>query len=245
VEDREAAPRLAALYRTGDGGRDWTPVASTGAAIPADGTRTSLWFRNRLDGSVGILLRDGSVEVAVTHDGGGSWRRQPLPEPVGGWNVGHSVLVGAPSVAPDGRGTLVVADTNRLNAVLGEGPGGPFPPAVAVYESADGGDTWLDPRPAPEGADPRLSARPFVGGRSGWLAGAGAVWTSADGGRTWRRRSGLPMGWTFATVAPVNGTVALAQGVIGSPAVASDGSWRLLLTDDGAGTWRDVPVPHL
>jgi photosystem II stability/assembly factor-like uncharacterized protein len=246
VDDPAAAVQPATLYRTVDGGRAWTRVTVSGAGIPAEGAKSFVWFRTRLDGWVGGLRRDGSPFIVVTHDGGATWRPAALPEPVGGWNTGHAVTLAPPSMGGDGQGTLVVVDGNRLTASLGRrSPRAAIAPPVAVYASRDGGDTWLDPQPAPEGTDPRLSTAVFVAGASGWLAAADSVWVSADAGRTWLRRDQLAAGWTFAALAPVDGAVAVAEATTGSPLAPGSQGWRLLLTEDAGGSWRDVPRPRL
>jgi photosystem II stability/assembly factor-like uncharacterized protein len=246
VDDPGTAVQPVTLYRTVDGGRDWALVTGAGPGLPAEGMKAWIWFRTRLDGWVGSLERDGSASVAVTHDGGGSWRAAALPEPAGGWNAGHALALTPPSVAADGRGALVVVDSNRLSATLGgRSPRAAIAEPVAVYASRDGGDTWADPRPGPAGTDPRLSDAVFVGGSNGWLAGGDAAWVSSDAGRTWLRRDRLAAGWSFASLTPLDGAVAAAEVISGSPLTLGGPTWRLLVTEDAGGSWRDVPSPRL
>lgn len=253
THDRGSQAQDLALYRTDDGGLDWIELARVDPAHPAShgieegGLKGGVWFRDARDGWMGGLEADGSASVYVTHDGGDSWRKVRLPEPPGGWNAGDARVMDLPRFSDDGRGALLLVDTNRLNAVLGDrSPRAPVPPAVAVYLSPDGGDTWQDPRPAPPGADPRLGGGlAFTDGYAGWLAGGGTIWVTADTGRSWARQSQLPADWSLAGITPVNGSVAVAQAATSPPTVFGDFPWRLLVTEDGGRAWRPLDAPRL
>jgi len=242
----------ATLYRTENGGLDWTEVVRVdlGHAVSHGITETGLksgpWFRTALDGWIGYQSTDGSGGLYVTHDGGKEWHKVPLPEPPGGWNVGDALLLTPPGISGDRHGALLVVDTNRLNAVASNGSPSALSPAPVIgYVSRDGGDTWQDPRPAPVGADPRLAGLVFVDGYGGWLAGRQTLWVTSDSGRTWLRQGQPPAGSYFAGIVPVDRSVAIAQVAVGPPPVLGDIRWRLLLTEDTGQTWQELPAPRL
>ena len=242
----------ATLYRTENGGQDWTELVrvDVGHAVSHGITETGLksgpWFRTALDGWIGYQGTDGSGGLYVTHDGGREWHKAPLPEPPGGWNVGDALLLTPPGISDDGHGALLVVDTNRLNAVVSNRSASAASPApVMGYASRDGGETWQDPRPAPIGADPRLAGLVFVDGYTGWLAGGQTSWVTSDSGRAWLRRGQLPAGRYFAGIVPVDGSIAIAQVAMGRPSVLGDFRWRLVLTEDAGRTWRELPAPRL
>ncbi len=244
VEDAE-------IYRTADSGITWTeiasvdPIAWVSHGIQEAGLKRWISFRTTRDGWLGSLEPDGSAAVYVTHDGGDEWRRVALPEPPGGWVAGDTLTLEPPQVAGTGRGEIELVDLSRVDALRGGRtpraavlPAGAALPAVVVYSTQDGGETWADPEPTPPGADPALADPAFVDGTAGWLAAGAAVWMTADSGRTWRRTGELPSGRSFVSLAPVDGSVAVAQ-------VASGSTWGLLLTEDSGRSWHAVPSPTL
>jgi photosystem II stability/assembly factor-like uncharacterized protein len=235
----------AAVYRTVNGGRDWSLAGTAGPGDPAPpGQRpppaaVAAWFRTSLEGWLVRVQPDGSAAVIGTHDGGSSWRTAVLPVPATGRSPADALLE-APRVAADGHGALVVADRRLLDAAA---PDGPASPAVDVYTTSDGGDSWGDPRPAPAGADPRLSAGVFVNGSDGWIVGGASVWLTHDAGRSWALGGRLRAGWSFEAIAPVDDAVAVGAVATGPPSAAGDVPWRLVVTNDGGRTWHDVPRP--
>jgi photosystem II stability/assembly factor-like uncharacterized protein len=242
VEDAE-------IYRTDDGGLDWTSVASVDPiswvshGLREQGLKQWLWFRTPRDGWLGSLEADGSASVYVTHDGGAQWRWSPLPEPPGGWSAGHALLLEPPRVATTGDGAMMLADTTQPAPPPGDQPARPrAAAAMVVYRTLDGGETWRDPVAGPAGADPRVTDPLFVDGADGWLAAGGEVWRTSDAGRTWDRRGRLPPGRLFGDLAPVDGRVALAQSSAGP---ASGADWSLVVTEDAGRTWRSLSRPQM
>jgi hypothetical protein len=241
----------AAIYRTADGGQDWTVVASVDVVtlsshgLTEAGLKRWLSFRTRQDGYLGALEPDGSASVSVTHDGGVSWRRVPLPEPPGGWGVGDTLTLLPPSIADDGQGSLLLVDTTRAARQAGTRTPrrtlrGPVLPAVVVYRTRDGGETWEDPAPAPLGADPSPSTPAFVSGSEGWLTSGRSLWVTSDAGQTWEERTPPPAGRSLLSLAPVSPEVAVGQA---AETTAAGSPWTLVITEDAGRTWRALPAP--
>ncbi|HXM56358.1 MAG TPA: hypothetical protein VOB72_13275 [Candidatus Dormibacteraeota bacterium] len=242
VEDAE-------VYRTDNGGLDWTSVASVDPiswvshGLREQGLKQWLWFRTPLDGWLGSLEADGSASVYVTHDGGEHWRWSPLPVPPGGWSAGDALLLEPPRVSQAGDGALMLVDTTRLVPPPSDRLPEPRVEApVVVYQTLDGGETWRDPAVAPAGADPRVTDPLFVDAADGWLTAGGAVWLTADAGRTWDRHSRLPPGRLFGDLAPVDSRVAVAQSSAGR---APGSDWSLVVTEDAGRTWRELSRPQM
>jgi photosystem II stability/assembly factor-like uncharacterized protein len=244
----------AVIFKTDDGGLDWTvaasvdPIAWTSHGLQEVGLKRWLSFRTLSDGFLGSLDPDGSASVYVTHDGGRNWRRSPLPPPPGGWNAGDTLTLLPPSFSPEGEGALMVIDTSRQSggrARVGRPVNLPVP-AVVVYRTRDGGDTWEAPAAAPAGvdvnlADPAfLTGAAFVNGAAGWLMARGSAWVTSDAGRTWSRRGQLPSGRSFVELAPVDDSVAVGEATTGP---APGAPWTLFLTEDAGRTWRELPGP--
>jgi photosystem II stability/assembly factor-like uncharacterized protein len=244
----------AVIFKTEDGGLDWTvatsvdPISWVSHGLQEEGLKRWLSFRTASDGLLGSLEPDGSAAVYVTHDGGTDWRLVPLPAPRGGWNAGDMLTLLPPTISADGDGAMMVVETSR------QGGGRPTtgrpvsfgPPSVVVYHTNDGGDTWDAPVSAPADvvvnlADPTFTAGgAFVNGAAGWLMGGGSAWVTSDSGRTWSRRGELPSGRSFNELAPVDESVAVGEATAGR---GSRATWSLFLTEDAGRTWRELPSP--
>jgi len=231
------------IYRTADGGLNWTdvagvdPIAWVSHGLQEAGLKRWLSFRSPSDGWLGTLEPDGSAGVYVTHDGGDDWQLVLLAGPPGGWPPGDDLMIVPPEVAEGGDGALLVVDLTRLGALRRQHAPASAGPVAVVYSTTNGGDTWSDPRPTPPAADPLAADPVFVGGTSGWSAGGDSVWLTSDAGRTWARSGRLP-GRSFMAVAPVDGDVAVAQTTAGA-------RWSLALTEDAGRSWRSLPSPSL
>jgi photosystem II stability/assembly factor-like uncharacterized protein len=220
------------LYATANAGADWTEELHVDQAQPVShgitdtGVKDAMTFQTLTDGSIESVEPDGSAAVYVTHDGGREWRKLPLPRPPSGWPAPNVLRVEAPQIdRGHGELALLVSSPSRSNFST-----------LIVYVTADGGDTWQDPVAAPSETASYAAAQ----GVLMWAAGPGHTWVSADAGRTWQPRPGLASNLTIVRFSPVDDMVALAEAV---PNASSGRGWRLLLTYDGARTWRDVPIP--
>jgi photosystem II stability/assembly factor-like uncharacterized protein len=214
---------LARIYKTADGGRSWVQQyedARAGAFY--DGL--AFW-----DDSTGVAFGDpvaGGFTVAVTRDGGATWRRLPgsnLPEP----------LPSESAFAASGRAIAVQAGGF---AWFGTGGGA----HARVFRSGDFGVTWTAAETAlPGAASAGIFSLDFrspseglaVGGDFRQAAARGAnVLRTADGGLTWTL--------TGATVPPgVKYGFAHAPGTDTWVAVAPAGAAQ---SHDGGRTWSDL-----
>src|SRR5215472_6944122 len=146
----------AVVYRTDDGGLDWTVAASvdpfswTSHGLQEEGLKRWLSFRTTSDGLMGALGPDGTIGVYATHDGGTDWHMVPLVPPPGGWTPGDTLTLLPPSISADGDGAMMVVDASRQGGRPRVGrPVNLGLPAVFVYHTSSGGDTWGMPQPAP------------------------------------------------------------------------------------------------
>lgn len=128
-----------ALYRTGDEGVTWAPVAQSGQFFPATGAPhgSGGWNRVRLaavDGATAYVVgtcvpcsppgarESGTVSLGVSRDAGQSWQDlPPLPGTFG------AAIVSAPFAA-----SFPTADQGWLVA----------PGSTSLYATTDGGATW-------------------------------------------------------------------------------------------------------
>jgi photosystem II stability/assembly factor-like uncharacterized protein len=243
----------AEIFRTDDGGLSWTvaasvdPVTWVSHGLREEGLKRWLWFRTLDDGLLGALQPDGSAAVYVTHDAGADWRLLPLGAPPGGWGAGDTLTLLPPAMSDDGEGAMVVVDTSRTGGRPRVGRPINFGlPAVYVYHTLDGGDTWDAPLPAPNDVDVNLAdptfvaGGAFVSGSAGWLTSGAAAWLTSDSGRTWSRAGQLPAGQSFLQLAPVDDSVAVGEA---TASLAPAAPWSLFLTEDAGRTWRAVPGP--
>ena len=142
-----------AIWRTTDGGSTWQKLVASG--LPATGFPGQPMFTDSLHGALLFTAPDGTQSAVATSDGGESWRATKAPEvPVQATRLesgvllrhGHRLLFWLLAVAPQGG---IFID---------------YMPFVSV--SDDGGQTWSQPRPAPNivqlwyvGVYPRLDDR--------------------------------------------------------------------------------------
>lgn len=258
------------LYRSLDGGRQWTRVASseTSAAL----TTSEVTYRMRfVSPTVGWIVntpsRYGSAALYVTRDGGRSWALDNRPmAPVA--VAGSRITVDPPTFFNEHDGIVIVA-------VSSSSPGACPSPAssssttmtcfqpIGTYVSgtSDGGQTWSVPRRITvDGSVSFLDARQ-------WIArGATGISTSADAGASWSAPHPLPplptgwgpgqvqlldlqQGWMSLSDFPVPGRLATygqqAGGSGGPLHIGISGTaprFALLTTDDGGAHWREVQL---
>ncbi len=151
-----------ALWRTSDGGADWTrypPIYGAGG-IPGP---YAISFANAQQGW--LVDGNGYTQVLATTDGGATWRQV------------------FPAVSASVQGVSFVG------ADHGFGLGSPGDPN-AVLATTDGGVSWaaIGRIPAsgnrnPDYGQPGLV---FTSPSDGWALRANRLWDTVDGGRTWK-----------------------------------------------------------
>lgn len=200
------------VYRTSDGGAHWSLAAASPSmdgnsdtGIPVTCDKTGIAFASTTAGWLSGNCRIGLAgALLVSHDGGLSWRTQPLPVPAGTCSDMDCSVTGPQFTG--GAGYLTVTRENSTPALL---------------VTRDTGQTWQPvPLPAGSGKYPQIK---FFGPRSGVLIPAGSqdslgavFYLTSDGGQTW---TAVPQGVHFdgngATVdfvSPTSGFAWIAGG---------------------------------
>lgn len=225
VADQNDFMRAGTLYRTQDGGLNWTSNA-----VPFGGG--DLTFLNDLDGWMLADLGGGAgsnaVAVFQTGDGGSTWTRAYINDP----NV-----EGAGDSLPLGGLKFGLVPRDMQTAWIG---GVVYSPGtVYLFRTDDGGETWTPVTlPLPESADETaltFESLQFLTPNDAFLTmrmtgddNQLAVYVSQDGGDSWS---------LTPTLIPDGGSVdfvSAEEGVIWS------GS-QFYVTRDAAQTWSVIP----
>ena len=211
------------LYRTRDGGGHWTEIARV---IPFQPSTSGL----RSDEKTGVEFRDadnGWIETEsiasmgylyVSRDGGATWKQQLLRPPAG--MPDNFVRVLPPKFFGDRAGVAVALLPRGTLAV-------PF-----VYQTADGGRSWADPRELPIQGLGDSKAWDFLSPGI-WAASSDrTLWLSSDAGRTWSQLSvpfppthkidrvrftGPTRVWLIGSAVPPGGDLPIADYALESP----------------------------
>jgi len=160
------------LFRTIDGGMHWSQVETTPArgtaapgALPVSCAKYGMAFADSTTGWVAGGCVDGGPFFEVSHDGGATWRPQPL-------DCGTGCAVNAPQFTSPLDGDLVAANGTPL-----------------LFATTDGGRTWT------QRAEPPATFVHFINADDGFALGltgnnsSAVVWTTRDGGRSWQEAS--------------------------------------------------------
>lgn len=248
------------LVATADGGSTWHAVSPVGglppnaAGSPAPSAQ-GLWFLP--GGATGWVWNDQAL--AVTADGGATWRALPPPpasgpipvqiqqvdfvSPEDGWLVdpfgdlfrttdGGQTWTPLALPAPGAVHAVAFLDATHGFATTFSRGAGHF----ALVETGDGGATWTAvatwPWP-PQRGQFNTTTFSFASPQSGWLFAFGGLLRTADGGRTWSEfaQPGL-LGLFPQSLQFVNA----ADGWLLTNAGA------LLRSTDGGQTWTELPI---
>jgi len=225
-----------ALFRTVDGGAQWsevavsgsgTPAASGAGVIPSACDALTATFATATTGWLTGSCLSAAAPLYVTHDGGVTWATEPLGSLPASAAGGTSF---PPAFTSAQSGTLVT-ENQSLTGV-----------STSLFATADGGISWLL-RSTSVGAP---VADDFLDADHGWLvtaadgaAGGTDLYATADGGTTWTRVGAFP--YTGLSVDFLTTTLAWAAGDLGQQ---DGGPAYVVQTGDGGRTWTGV-VPQL
>jgi photosystem II stability/assembly factor-like uncharacterized protein len=227
------------IFRTTDGGQTWAKVSSAAdrpGALPLDGQKFGLTFRNATTGWVG---QGDSLDKAPrlhglfrTQDGGATWQPAPaLPWP--------AALVHDPSLDEAGQlPTFFSPQVGVLRVLMVAQTTGDVADTV-MYVTRDGGMTWSPTKPlqASEAITSFQDVTNFLDPLNWWIVpnakGGTRLFKTSDGGQHWASWTPGP---PFADVSALSfgsDTMGLAIGSAG-----------LLRTTDGGHTWMTLaPAP--
>ena len=198
------------VYRSTDGGRNWTRV------LPTEGTAgaSDVYIDYRSPDKVFALLSAGAGGPAGagafrSADGGATW------QPLGTRGLPDGARINAMTVASGTEG-------RRLYAVAGVGGGRGAGAGRALYRSEDGGDSWIAGATHLASAGGKMYADPQHPDVV-YLMGT-AIYRSTDGGRTIAAFWGAPSGADprFLWIDPTNSR-RMISGVDQGAAITMDG----------------------
>jgi len=230
------------LYATEDGGATWSqvgplPAASPMAYVYGVGDHRVTFSRSSNGSLRGWYV--GATQLFTSTDGGRSW---------------HPVAFGVPAAVASWTATPqqpAFEDPAGVVAIGYHDPKGADNATsnlIYLYASSDGGATWGNPLPAPEGfapvgdilstaiLDPQhvwLTSQSLTGGDN--VQAGPAVARTSNGGRTWQVAHKTPRILQMTFLDPIRG---YALDVSGPTNING-----ILQTTDGGATWQRVSVP--
>lgn len=211
------------IYRTTDGGRNWTEMLDAGALVR--------WIEidpanpQTLYAATGIFDRDDAVSEGIlkSTDGGRTWRRI---------NNGLSNLTVGGLVMDPRDPEVLYAATGRNNGF----GGGPTAAWGGVYKSTDGGEHWVEVLHRPSDFFPvtAITLAPSEPDIVYAALSGNVIYRSRDAGRTWKSFNmdpdGASVGIPIAvTVDPQDSGVVYVNSYIGGIFKSSDGgeNWHI------------------
>lgn len=224
---------LGTVLATEDGGATWR-TAGGSTTWARDGMNA--WLGSQFAASDLTTLWSGANQeagpvqhplLAVSRDGGATWRNAPLPSAPAALGGAQVYLPAPPAFGPKGTGLLAVVNESSPDATV----------STQIDRTDDGGTTWRVAGTIPQA----VITGPVALDATHWLIGAdnpSQLLASSDAGATWSAVAGaLPNGWWLQGAGAIDAEHAM---LLASP----DGSQAtvLLLTGDGGKTWHQVDL---
>lgn len=208
--------RPGALYRTTDGGANWTrSPAPIGGAMQFMSATTGWIIGGRVNYVRNLIF--------MTQDGGQTWVEQRLDVPPSAVNA--NIMIGAP-----------VFFSARVGAIAVN-----LEKSVQIYRTEDGGRTWTGVysfplQPTDQIALPVLAAHDV----NALLAIGGGLYTTADSGATWKQipaNVNLGSALTLGLNEHGDGWAVIATGSCAAQFSSRCNNTQLLTTKDGGVVW--------
>jgi photosystem II stability/assembly factor-like uncharacterized protein len=211
--------RPGVLYRTTDGGANWTRIqAPVGGALQFVSADIGWIIGGRVNYARNLLY--------TTQDGGQTWAEQRLDLPFGAENA--NVMIGAPAFFSATTGVIAVN----------------LEKSVAIYLTADSGRTWTGAWSLPLQAADHL-ALPILAAHAtnALLAVSAGVYATSDSGATWKQitaNANLGSALTLGLNANGDGWAVIARGWCPAQFTSRCNNTRLIATHDGGVAWAPV-----
>lgn len=230
------------LFRTTDGGANWSQVLRTDLppashGLEADGLKTWIWFRDLNTGWIGQATPGDHAVVYSTMDGGDDWIRQELPPPAAGWGSPLGVFLESPPTPIGTWSDVLVA------APISQGPYQGTYVLQSAYVYARQAASWAVPTPLPR-ADFAFSVVASTEGRRWWASSGSTVLESDDSGDHWQALGEGPNRRLFArfdVVDPGHAWALLLDARACGPGLPCP--FSLARTADGGRHWTLVSTP--
>lgn len=218
------------LYSSAAGSNHWTQVrGATGLGSPGGPGAAELV----LTSTRGYLLAPGGQLISGPRNANASWH------PVAGGAAPSALPCATGPPQPDGQPSqaLLAANGTGLALVCAGPPTANGAQHKAVYQSTDGGHTWVSTGTAPDpGTATSLAETP---NGTLVLATTAGITFSPDGGVTWQ--PGQPAG---SAIGPGGFSyVGMTFSLLGVAVPADTGQHALWFTRDGGRTWQVSRIP--
>lgn len=208
--------RPGVLYRTTDGGANWTRIqAPIGGAIQFANATTGWIIGGRVNYVRNLLY--------LTQDGGLTWTEQQIDLPSDAATA--NIMIGAPVFFSARSGAIAVNLETR----------------VQIYRTEDGGLTWTGVYSFPLQSTDQM-ALPILAAHdaNGLLAIGAEVYATTDSGATWKQlaaNTNLGSALALALNTKSDGWAVIAKGWCPAQFTSRCNNTQLLTTKDGGLTW--------